>query len=323
MLYAEAFIDGANPEVGQSRPVVIYAEGEKYLLKNNIVNGELQDATFFQELLCCFLAKKLNVPIPPFAIIELDSEFLDNNPVLRFTHKFKEGIFFATKMIEDVENNLVDNYILSRQAGQPRINYSWNVFFRGIANKEAIASIVAFDILTLNFDRFGNEGNILVAKNDQGQRMLFAIDHGHAFYTPFYKKIELQKIIFFEKNKDFAAFMPEYFKVLKANSGNPFNLGNVFAGLEQNITFENNPFLEIVKKIELLKKEDILDMFESIPLEWVSDGVAQKNHYLSFIMRQKNLVRDFLDVMAENDAFSNHKGGRLLWTTEEQSYGTV
>lgn len=320
-LYAEAFIDGANPEIGQSRPVVIYADGEKYLLKNNIVQGEFQDATFFQEILCCFLARKLDIPIPPFAIIELDTEFLDNNPVLRFTHKFKEGIFFATKIIDDVENNLVDNYILSRQAGQPRINYSWNVFFKGISNQEAIASIVAFDILTLNFDRFGNEGNILVAKNNEGQRMIYAIDHGHAFCTPFYKKVELEKINLFEENMNFSKFMPHYFAILKNNSGNPFNLGPIFSGLEQNISFERNPFLGVVEKIESLSQGDIIDMLESIPPEWVSGGAIQKNHYLGFIMRQKDLVRKFLDVMAESDVFSNHKGGKLLWTMEEQSYG--
>ncbi|MGC6767625.1 HipA family kinase [Enterococcus sp. LJL51] len=322
---AEAYIQSANPELGSSCPVVIYANNEQFIMKNQYSeeHATVLDACFFQELLCSFLALKLDIPTPEFVVLQIDKDFLDNNPELRFQHKIKEGCYFATKIIPNVENNLLKNFVLAKQNGQPRIMYSWNKFFKNIKNEIAIPRIITFDMLISNYDRYGNEGNILVAKNENEERHIYAIDHGHAFFGPFYKNQLIEKKKLLSSNNDPNNFIPFHLKLLLDTGQNQLNLGPIFSGLEQNIHFESNPFKDIIYDIENINDYEIVEMLKDIPEEWVSLGDSQKNDYLNFLSRQKLLVRHIIDQLALRDAFTNHTGGVLQWTTKGESSGTV
>lgn len=330
-LFADTHLQGASPQVGMSQPVLIKADnGRTYFLKTNLVNGQHQDAVFFQELLCSLLAERLNVPVPNFAIIEIEKEFIENNPFLRFNGRFKEGLYFATEEIDGAESNLRDNYSLARQNGQPKIRRAWNSYFKNISNSDQIANIIAFDLFVYNFDRFSNEGNILVGKEPNGGRKLYAIDHGHCFFGPCYKEYLTQKHGVLEINKfdiqnqqGINHYIQWHMNQLIKN-GQPLGLGSIFSGLEQNVDFTNgNPFFNFVHTVEALGEDELMALLNAIPEIWVSGGEIQKNLYLNFLLRQKYLIRTLLDYMAVNDAFSNHVGGVLDWSKSEELHGTL
>ncbi|MCA9765430.1 MAG: hypothetical protein KC455_03325 [Carnobacterium sp.] len=325
--FADTYLEGTVPKIGMSQPVMIQADnGKKYFLKTDIVQNEKQDAVFFQELLCSLLAEHIGIPVPNFAIIEIEKDFIENNPNLRFGEKFKNGFYFATEKIADVEDNLSENYAMARQNGMPRIVKAWNSFFKNIDNSEKISDIIAFDLLTLNFDRFNNEGNILVSKNDIGERKIHAIDHGHCFYGPFYKKNIIVKHQILEYNNFPISSVDKRNEFinwhLNTLSGRKFNLGLIFAGLEQNIDFDSkNPFAEVIENIEHLDEDAIFAMIDTIPEIWITGGDVQKNLYLNFLIRQKDIIRYIIDALVAKDVFSNHRGGVLNWKTQEMSRG--
>lgn len=325
--FADTYLEGTVPKMGMSQPVMIQADnGKKYFLKTEIVNNTKQDAVFFQELLCSLLAENIGIPIPNFAIIEIEKDFIENNPTLRFGEKFKHGLYFATEKIPDVEDNLSENYITAIQNGMPRIIKAWNSFFKNIDNSKKIADIIAFDLLTFNFDRFNNEGNILVSKNPSGERKLYAIDHGHCFCGPYYSEILSEKHRILEKNNFPLSVVDKRNDFVNWHLSNllqgKLNLGKIFTGLEQNIDFElKNPFSEVVERIELLDEKTIISMIDTIPEIWISGGDIQKNLYLNFLIRQKNLVKYIIDGLVMYDVFSNHRGGVLDWKTQGKSHG--
>ncbi|KRN70709.1 HipA family kinase [Carnobacterium maltaromaticum] len=325
--FADTYLNGTVPELGASKPVIIEAEnGKEYFLKTDIVNGMKQDAVFFQELLSSLLANELGVPIPPFAIIEIEKDFIENNPTLRFSKKFKEGLYFATETLPNIENNLIENYQKMIQQGKPKVIKTWNNFFKNINNSSAITDIIAFDLLVLNFDRFHNEGNILVTRDENGYRNLYAIDHGHCFYTPYYQEVLLDKKVVLEKNSiPFSNPNEKYAYAdycLNMMLNKRVSLGPIFDGLQQNIDFtDSNEFEEIVFKIESITEEKLADLIATIPDEWVSGGVMQKSLYFNFLNRQKYLVRHLIDYLALSDVFSNHRGGVLEWRTEDYLHG--
>lgn len=330
--FADTHLLGAGPQVGQSQPVRIKAEnGKVYFLKTNIVNRENQDAVFFQELLSSLLAVRLNVPVPQFAIIEIEKDFIENNGYLRFNGRFEEGLYFATEEIVGVEDNLLSNYHLAQQKGQPRIKKAWNAYFKDVSNSSQLVNIIAFDLLVYNFDRFSNEGNLLVAKSKAGEKKIYAIDHGHCFYTPYYNSIQMDKHKILKLNhfdlgdkNSLNQYLQWYLNLLLRTNKMGVGLGTIFTGLEQNINFsEGNPFLNVIADIETLQEEEIVEMIEQIPVEWISDGDSQKNLYLNFLLKQKYLVRELVDIMAVNNMFSNHVGGVLDWNRSEELHGTL
>ncbi|MCZ4356159.1 MULTISPECIES: HipA family kinase [Enterococcus] len=308
--FAETYLNDPSPQLGQSKPIkIIASNGKKYYLKTDIVDGFHQDAVFFQELLCSLLARQLNVPVPNFAIIEIEKEFVEANGELRFSNKFKPGLYFATEEISDVEDNLVENIALAQQMGKPRIRRTWTGYFKDVVNVQDYASIITFDLFVQNFDRFTNEGNLLVGNDGLGNRKVYAIDHGHAFAGPVYN---LQKIEFLQKNK-----LPNYidfFMELLRNVGGGYSFGAVFQGIQNNIDLTTeNPFSEIIYKIENFSELQLKTILNEIPDEWVIQGVSQRNKYLEYLSRQKLLLRHIIMRMVNSNLFSNYMGGELEW----------
>lgn len=319
--YAETYLNSPSPKLGQSKPVKIIAEnGKKYYLKTEIVNGEKQNAVFFQELLCSLLAKKLHIPIPNFATIELEKDFVEANAELRFSGKFKPGLYFATEEIPEVEDNISDNHSLAIEKGLPKVKRAWSGYFKNVSNSQDYANIMAFDLFIQNPDRFSNDGNLLIG-NENGSRKVFAIDHGHAFGNPYFT---LEKIELFNKNKS-DKYIKWYLGILR-DFGGGYTLGSVFQGMQNNIDLtDSNPFYNIVDKIEKLTSEQLMRIMTEIPDEWATMGVQQKNAYVDFLCRQRYLIRYIIVEMVQGNLFTNHTGGELLWenSNQEKSSGIL
>ena len=74
--------------------------------------------------------------------------------------------------------------------------------------------------------------------------------------------------------------------------------------------------MDIISKIESITDEDLDSIFESIPDEWFISRELQINYYREFILNQKKIVRDIIQVLAYKDAFTNYRGGLLEWKKE-------
>lgn len=184
----EAFLNQMS--TGISAPSLILGDdGESYILKKQ-KSGEYNfDSMFLNEAIAYELAKHLEIPMPDCAIGNIDKELVDLDRDIVFVHKFFEGLHFASKEIENVENNLVDNFIEMFQMGKPYIKRTWNEFFKNISNKRDIAKVICFDLLIANFDRYNHEANFILT-DDDGDTKFYAIDHGHSFLDQFGVKIK-------------------------------------------------------------------------------------------------------------------------------------
>lgn len=318
-----------SPQAGQSKPIAVLASNNKrYLLKQQIVNLPSQpntneNAVFMQELFVYQLAVHLNIPVPGFAILNIEEELIDENKDYLFAKHLKPGLYFGTEMLPNVENNLVDNYVKEFQHRKPYIIKSWNTYFRNVVNSDMYADIIALDFLTLNEDRFNNGGNLLVASNEQQERKVYAIDFGHCFLSPFWneEKIRLFHLLLDSKTSNdsqkFSNSVVDKFLADSMKFGPAQGFGKIFRAMESNIKFnDGNPFNEIVNKISNISDITLLNMLQSIPSEWVVGSEMQLNMYLKFISRQKFLVQSMLNRMYNLGAFSNSLGGDLQWQTD-------
>lgn len=187
-------IDSYLPNMGKidgiSKPVkIIASDGEVYFLKSDYVYEKKEwiqlDACFFQEMFAYQIANFLEVPSPEFAIIKIEKDLLDDFPELRFEHHFKEGIYLASKSVEPVTQELKNIFVLM-------VNYDMNYssrklteFYKSLININDLPKILFFDILTMNSDRFTNDGNIMFQKETDGLKS-FSIDYGFCFFNPFW-----------------------------------------------------------------------------------------------------------------------------------------
>ncbi|MNW54263.1 hypothetical protein D3C74_318570 [compost metagenome] len=312
---------------GISAPSIILSDdNQRYILKNQktSIDGRTIDlnCSFLNELLSHQIAEYLGAPVPEAAVAELDRRILDNGPALRFVHRFTEGIYFASYEVPEKEDNLLENYQVLKGMGKPYISRNWNKFYSNICNPKDSATIIALDIFIANLDRYNNTGNLIIAQSNDG-RKLFSIDHGHAFFGPVWQvnKMSMLKSVA-PTDEYFNAYLKEIFD--NQQKGFLNGLGEVFKSIETNINLDNNAdhdFIEIVHKIEQIN-EDLLDSwFSNIPDIWFVDKVNQIGIYKYFLMQQKYLVRDFIQILANYRAFTNFRGGKLQW--KEKLAGTV
>ncbi|MGE7937351.1 HipA family kinase [Bacillus paramycoides] len=313
-----------DDQPGMSKPVMVIADdGEQYILKNqNVFDPRPQkwvtwDCMFLQETLVYNIATHLQVPIPECAAITVDKEFIDHAPTLNFKHRYSPGVYFGSKVLENVENNLLDGYQQLLNLGKPYVKTSWNNFFKKITNKDDIPKIIALDLLTANFDRFGNTGNILISRENTDRKM-YIIDHGHAFSLPSWS---IQKREFMMQASQNPAYIQHVLQTLHGASGNqPFSgLGKIFRALEQYIDISNpnqHCFQNIVHEIETISPPLINEWLTDIPEEWFVDKTNQIPLYTRFLMQQKDLIRILINHMAMLGAFDSHTGGDLSWISK-------
>jgi hypothetical protein len=312
-----------NDTGGMSRPVhVIGSDGKEYLLKNqNVYDAQLKDwvnwdCMFLQEVLVYRIAKYLNISVPDCAIASVDQIFIDHAPSLRFTHRYVPGFHFASHVIEGIENNLVSGYANLMTQGKKYMKRPWNTFFSNISNKEDMPKIVVLDLLTANFDRFGNNGNLLIASNE-GNRLLYCIDHGHCFYGPSWADIQKRDLM---RSITLPNYLSTWVNLLLGNTGHRFpmsGLGEIFRALDQFIDVsdtENHCFQCPVSLIEQITPDLINSWFDGIPDEWFVEKDNQIAHYIHFIMHNKMLIRQYIAVMAGQGAFHSYLGGDFQWS---------
>lgn len=306
---------------GVSKPVLVLASNQKkYLLKNqNVFNEnskqwEIHSSMFLQEFLVNKLAIFLGITIPETAIINVEKTHLEEAVSLQFTNRYHPGNHFASKYLSELDNNLMLGYQQLIMMEKPYIKKSWSNFFNNIANKKSIAKIIAMDLLIANFDRFTNIGNLIVA-NDTGERLIYAIDHGHAFYGPFWgnDKISLLKSV--DNSPEFISNQINLF--LRVNKSKRLNgLGSIFQAIEKHIDLSNpntHDFLDVVFKIESIDHTLLDSWFAEIPDEWFIDKKIQISCYKKFILTNKYNIRTFILSLLKNGAFSNTTGGNLEW----------
>ncbi|AQZ45541.1 HipA family kinase [Paenibacillus larvae] len=313
---------------GISEPLIVLGDdNERYILKNQKVESKEGfvefNCMFLNEILSSRIANYLDVPVPKFAIAELDKRILENGPALRFFHRFTEGTHYASKEIANTESNLRENFKMLKDMGKPYISRTWNRFYESIVNKEDIAKIIAFDLLIANFDRYNNTGNLLVAKTENG-RKLFSIDHGHAFFGPVWNTDKIGSLKSAGISKEYLDLFINSFLMIYPNKGYMGGLGEVFRAIENNIDLENclnHSFQLVVHKIESIQESIVNDWFNDIPDIWFVDKISQSGFYKHFLLNQKSLVRWLIQAMADRGAFSNYRGGNLQWI--EKIAGTV
>lgn len=319
-------VDSFLKEMGQgmSRPILVMGNDfNSYILKNqkvdsggNIVNF---NCMFLNEILAYQLGIYLNIPMPEAAIAFVDDVFIDQDPTIRFAYRFEEGVYFACSEIKNIENNTLENFELLKDMNKKYISRPWNQFFSNVGNKDDISKILAFDILIGNFDRYTNEGNLLVSQTENG-RKIYAIDHGHAFWGPIW---EQNKIINLNAPCYDIKYIESYIRFIqfKVNNAKLNGLGGMFNALEGNIdltSLDNHSFMDIVEKIESISEEFLDGCLNIIPNEWFINKDWQIACYKKFILEQKNLLRHFIQYLAEQQAFSNYTGGELEWKQKSQ-----
>lgn len=310
-----------NPSQGHSQPTTVIAEnGEKYILKSE---PDKENASLAQEILCYELANILDIEVPEYAILKVTKSFLNNNSTYIFSHHINEGIYFGSKYIAS-ENNLIKNYREAQYEKKPYIKRTWNDFFKKIDNIDIYPKIIAFDLLTLNCDRFTNEGNLLVSSE---KRKVYPIDFGHCFFGPVWNH-EKQDILNFTIPPKYG--VPDIYNfpkaviwiMLQTNYLFGSGFGKIFRAMENNIPFEGiNPFYDIVNKIENLPDYAIEKIVYSIPEEWIVGSNIERNLYCSFLRKNKYNIKEGLQFICDLEGFSNYKGGNLDWTQKDKSIG--
>jgi len=314
---------------GVSAPALILgSDSKKYILKTQHVveNGvrKVYNCMFLNEMLVYQIAKYLDVPIPDVAIAHVEKEHIDHGPSLLFVHRFHDGLLFASKEIEGNESNLLNGYQKLIAMNKPYVRRSWNAFFSRISNGDAIPRIIAMDLLVANFDRFTNDGNLLVASNSNG-RNVYVIDHGHAFWGPVW---EINKRNILRAVNDHRTYLPFHlnmFLKVSDQGGQTFSgLGEIFKSIEGYVDLTNpeiHSFLEVVERIEAINEPLIDTWFAQIPDVWFENKKEQISEHKNYLLKQKDYVRILIQHLASARAFNNYRGGVLQWNG--RSAGTV
>lgn len=217
--YVDQIDASLTPQLGMSKPIPILASNnKKYFLKRQYVvdqNGvpHNENAVFMQELFVSQIANELRIPVPGCAILNLEQDFLNDNKDLQFKYHLTPGLYFGSEALSNVESNIVPEYKKAIVQKKPRIVRSWNTFFRNVSNSEVYSSIIALDLLTANFDRFSNEGNILVV-NSNKERKVYALDFGHCFTSPYWNN---QKARFMQTVPEVGENYSDYVKMIVSN----------------------------------------------------------------------------------------------------------
>lgn len=313
---------------GVSRPVLVLGNDFKqYILKNENIDkdGNIQkfNCMFVNELLAYQLGYFLEVPMPEAVIAYVAEDFIKDDPSIRFAYRFENGKYFATEKLQYLENNILENYQNLKLMGKPRIKMSWHKFFKCVKNTEYIPNILAFDILIANFDRYNNEGNILVSNDDN--RNIYAIDHGHAFFGPIWNENKIRHLDAADLTDQ---YINEYTDIIGNCMYNQINLsgGIIFKALEQYVELENikdHSFMDVVEKIESISESMIDIWLNNIPEEWYVNKDFQSSYLKKYILNQKNVVKYIIQNIAAKSAFTNYRGGVLEWRNQGIKSHTV
>lgn len=230
---------------GSTRPLIIDAEDENgviasYVLKIYNKRSINQNFAVAKEIMITELAKKFNLPVSDYGVINFDhhylSPFFDGN----YIDSLDTGYKFCSKLIEGVvifnpaiKNNFLEDYDLE------------NVF--------------AFDNLILNVDRGGyhNKPNLLIKDEN-----FVLIDH--ELTLPFYSNLQQSAINYWNTFMTFDCSKHIFFKYLKKKKNKDFIFDEFQLYLNNfNLTIFDDLFENFNKfNIEYSSKKDCVDYFE-------------------------------------------------------------
>lgn len=313
-----------------SKPVrVLGSDANEYILKTQMIYDEKEqkyinlDCSFINEFLAYCIGDFIGVPQPKIAIAYIHKEFLDENPELFFNNRFKVGNHFASEYKEGSISNLKKDYLLLREAGKKYLTDPWNKFFGNLSNPEKVPFIIAFDFFIANKDRFAHPSNFLLIGEESNKNTLYAIDHGHAFGSPFWNTEKLTYLIHAENlpmDHYVQWFVNQFFFYnQRAANSNIFKLngfGDIFKALDKYIDLtdlNNHSFIEPVNRIKQINSSIIDQWLNQIPSEWFVDEKNQKIFYKKFILHQVNAITHIIQYVALTSGFENYLGGNLSW----------
>ncbi|GAA0133904.1 hypothetical protein YSY43_07440 [Paenibacillus sp. YSY-4.3] len=295
---------------GQSKPLAVVADNSmKYVIKTPYIFNQTKqlwehwNAVMIQEILVFHLAEYLGITIPTAVVAKLDSSILP----AQYQGAYRSGLYFASEWVPDIEDNMRDG---------TQLKQSWMQFLSDLHNADEIPKIVALDLLTANFDRFGNGENIIVSKQGE-RRLLQIIDQGDCFWGYTWEgnsKLNAMKLA-----GDNEQYKTIFYRKLMVSSGKRYamcGLGEVFRALDQHIDVSDSSshsFVSVYKKICSLTVSQIKDWLDDIPESWFYDHSLQSNLYIDFLVKQIKLLPDLISTMASCGAFSSWRGNELHW----------
>lgn len=220
---------------GVTKPhLVSLSDNLNYILK--FPGNPEQEKALISENICHELAKRLDLPVLPKAIVEINFSNVDQVELLAADVEKKPGKGFATLFCKDA--NIIND---------PELIMMSN-------NKFDFLNIFIFDILIGNFDR--NRGNLLY---DDKFKKILIIDHTHVFAIgPIFRSKELNEL----KNKKFS---------LGCDAINKFSL-KLFYDLKNKRIFnsleQRNKLTEFLSKIKAIKKNDLIKIIKDTQTIW-------------------------------------------------------
>lgn len=313
-----------------SQPIrVICDDQNSYIVKtehvyDETVKGFLHfNCSFINEFLSYCIAKHLGVPIPDAAVAQIDNDFLDDEPMLKFRNRFKEGEHFSSIFLEKTEENLMKDYMSLIQEGKSHLQKPWTKFFGNIVNPEDVSKIIMFDLLIGNRDRFNHPSNLMI-QNDGGRKII-AIDHGHAFGGPFWNT---EKFIFlhnqnnpqFDYVKWYCRLYVDYTHRRQGQGIIELNgLGNIFRALDEYVDISDisdHSFIQPLEDVQSINGALITSWLSEIPDAWFIDKPSQIDFYRTFLLNQIKFMPQLIQHLAYTQAFKSYTGGVLNWNVQ-------
>ncbi|WP_198020568.1 HipA family kinase [Anoxybacteroides tepidamans] len=149
---------------GGTAHVLLFSDGNKYVVKWNGV-AKKREKEVINEYVAAQLAKLLSLPVPPFELVYIPAEFIDNTPELHSKkYEFCPGCHYACLFIE----NSSELRKLKPLPSQTEIQ-----------NSEILARMLVFDQWINNTDR--TMSNVLLERLSDGNFYVHMIDHGKCF----------------------------------------------------------------------------------------------------------------------------------------------
>lgn len=157
-------------------------------------------------------------------------------------------------------------------------------------NIPEMAGVILFDHMFHNHDRNKNTKNILLRKENTGFR-IYAIDNSHLIRSGTWT-----------------------LKTINALSGAIFSYYRQSYGLLLNSYLCSQDFLPYIEKVANISNEDIENLVQEIPREWLPDS-AERQAFQEFIIIRTGMVEKIWDVLCNH--IPKSRGGRQWWYSKE------
>lgn len=302
-------IETGKPEYGHSKPIRIKGNDNRiYYLKSKYSrkNDMDEDASALQEYISYELAKQLNILVPNYKIINVNDKFIEDNKKVGKVGKvaLKKGKYFASEIVPNATT-----------APTSSDKKDWKIFLDGL-DPQIFADLIVFNIYISNKDFFINPTNLITSARETGEKNLYAIDFGASFVNPFLPstdKIRFNRMSSTEKPNNFQidkttalnAYIenPNSFRMDLETAGNTY----VLNFLANKLSYETNPFNNMVKKIENIKNCDIEEILCNAPGEWFTKEYENedKEVYINFLKKNKYKVKDVIENMVRYNLLGN------------------